>query len=217
MATPAARTSGGLTAALAALAAALDALAGTDLGAEDEEALTAAVPLLERSSVRLEGRGLRRLAEAVRRDLPGRCGLATIGAWLRQQVPTVDRGTATGRGAQALALFGLDELADTLDLTSTRDGVLSGEVSSRHATYITQALSRLVPPATPEGLVDEITLAEAQQALAEQSARQSPAVVRAMAERLVAGLDPQAGERLARGEGPPGGGGGGGPLPGAPR
>src|SRR5919107_1567631 len=209
MASPAARTSGGLAAALAALTAALDTLAGTDLGAEDEDALTAAVPLLERNCRRLDGQGLRLLAEAARRDLPGRCGLGTIGAWLRQQVPTVDRGTATGRGAQALALFGLDELADTLDLTSTRDGVLSGQVSPRHATYITQALSRLVPPATPEGLVDETTLAEAQQALAEQSARQSPAVVRAMAERLVAGLDPQAGERLARDEDRQGGGRGG--------
>src|SRR4051794_20665428 len=200
MASAAARTSGGLAAALAALAAALDALAATELGAEDEDALTAAVPLLERCGRRLDGQGLRLLAEAARRDLPGGYGVGTVGAWLRQQVPTLDRGTATARGAQALALFGLDELGGTLDLTRTRDGVLSGEVSARHATYITQALSRLVPPATPEGLVDETTLAEAQQALTEQSGMQSPAVVRAMAERLVAGLDPQAGERLARDE-----------------
>src|SRR5215216_1941881 len=110
MASPAAKTSGSLAAALAALAAALDALAATELSGEDEDALTAAVPLLERCSRRVDGQALRLLAEAARRDLPGRCGLGTVGAWLRQQVPTVDRGTATARGAQALALFGLGEL-----------------------------------------------------------------------------------------------------------
>jgi Domain of unknown function (DUF222) len=202
MALPAVRAPArrGLAAAVAALEAALDALGETDLGREDDDALTGAVASLERCGRRLDGQGLRALAEASQRDLPGRSGLGTLGGWLREQVPTVDRGAATARALQAQALFGLDELAGELDLGRTRDAVLSGELSTRHAGYIVQALGRLVPPATPAGLVDPATLAEAQEALTAQAAGLSPAVVRAMAERLVATLDPQAGERLARDE-----------------
>jgi hypothetical protein len=180
--------------------AALDQLAATAATEEDDEVLAAAVAQLDRCGRRLEGQSLRLLAEASERDLPNRSGLGNLGAWLRQQLPTTDRREVARRAAQAEALFGLDDLAGTVDLAPTREAVLAGELSSGSAAHITQALSRLVPPATPAGLVDESTLAEAQEALTGQALEHDPAVVRAMAERLVATLDPQAGERLARDE-----------------
>jgi len=190
----------GLAAAVAGVVAAIDRLAGTAPAGEDDEVLADAVAQLDRCGRRLEGQSLRLLAEASERDLPSRSGLGTLGAWLRDRVPTTDRREVARRAAQAEALFGLDELAGAVDLTATRDAVLSGEVTTGSAAHITQALSRLVPPATPAGLVDEATLAEAQQTLTEHAAQHDPAVVRAMAERLVATLDPHAGERLARDE-----------------
>jgi Domain of unknown function (DUF222) len=191
---------GGLPAAVAGVAAAVDALADLVLDPATDEELTRAVAVLDRCSRRLDGQTLRLLAEVSRRSLPAELGVGSLGAWLRQQVVSADRGEATARAAQAEALFGLDELADNLDLTRTRDAVLSGEVSAKHAACITQAMSRLVPPATPAGLVDGATLAEAEEVLVDQARSQPPAVVRAVAERLVATLDPQAGERLARDE-----------------
>jgi hypothetical protein len=191
---------GRLAAAVAGVATALDGLADTVLDGASDEEVAEAVRLLDRCGRRVDGQGLRLLAEASRRSLPGGCGLGSLGAWLRQQVVTTDRGDAAARSAQAEALFGLDDLAGTVDLAPTREAVLSGDVSGRQAACITSALERLVPPATPPGLVDEATLAEAQQTLVEQAAQQPPAVVRAVAERLVAALDPRAGERLARDE-----------------
>jgi hypothetical protein len=190
----------GLGAAVAGVVAALDRLAATAPADESDDVLAAAVAELDRCGRRLDGQGLRLLAEASERGLPNRSGLGNLGAWLRQLVPTTDRRDVSRRAAQAEALFGLDELAGTVDLSPTRDAVLAGDLPSGSAVHITQALSRLVPPATPAGLVDEATLAEAQEALTVQAAQHDPAVVRAVAERLVATLDPQAGERLARDE-----------------
>src|SRR5215217_3440053 len=198
MASTPASVTDGLEAAVAGVVAALDRLAATAPAGEDDDVLAAAVAELDRCGRRLEGQSLRLLAEVSDRDLPERSGLGNLGAWLRQQVPTTDRREVSRRAAQAL--FGLDELAGTVDLAPTRDAVLSGDLPTGSALHITQALSRLVPPATPAGLVDEATLAEAQEVLTGQAAQHDPAVVRAMAERLVATLDPQAGERLARDE-----------------
>src|SRR4051794_2011840 len=200
MASSPARVADGLEAAVSGVVAALDRLAATATAGEDDEVLAAAVAELDRCGRRLEGQSLRLLAEVSERDLPNRSGLGNLGAWLRQQLPTTDRREVSRRAAQAEALFGLDELAGTVDLTPTREAVLSGDLPTGSAVHITQALSRLVPPATPAGLVDEATLAEAQQALTGQATQHDPAVVRAMAERLVATLDPRAGERLARDE-----------------
>jgi len=200
MATTPASVADGLEAALAGVVAALDRLAATAPAGENDDVLAVAIAELDRCGRRLEGQSLRLLAEVSDRDLPKRSGLGNLGAWLRQQVPTTDRREVSRRAAQAQALFGLDELAGRVDLAPTRDAVLSGDLPTGSALHITQALSRLVPPATPAGLVDEATLAEAQEVLTGQAAQHDPAVVRAMAERLVATLDPQAGERLARDE-----------------
>jgi hypothetical protein len=189
-----------LPAVVAGLAAAVEVLAGTVLDAADDDELTRAVADLDRCARRLEGQSLRLLAEAGRRSLPGGLGLGSLGAWLRQQVVSADRGEVAARAAQAETLFGLSELADTVDLARTREAVLAGEVSAKSAAYITQAMERLVPPATPSGLIDEATLADAEEMLVEQARHQPPAAVRAVAERLVATLDPRAGERLARDE-----------------
>src|SRR4051794_13962627 len=190
----------GLAAAVAGLVAAIDRLAETAAAGEEDEVLADAVAQLDRCGRRLDGQSLRLLAEASERDLPNRSGLGTLGAWLRDRGPTTDRGEVARRATQAEALFGLDDLATAVDLTATREAVLSGDITTESAAHITQALGRLVPPATPAGLVDQATLAEAQQALTEHAAQHDPAVIRAMAERLVATLDPQAGERLARDE-----------------
>jgi hypothetical protein len=182
------------------VAAAVDVLADAVLDKADDEELTRAVAALDRCARRLDGQSLRLLAEASRRSLPGSAGLASLGAWLRQQVVSADRGEVAARAAQAETLFGLDPLAETLDLARTREAVLSGDVSAKSAACITQAMGQLVPPATPAGLVDDETLAEAEETLVDQARQQPPAVVRAVAERLVATLDPQAGARLARDE-----------------
>src|SRR4051794_967175 len=178
----------GLAAAVAGLVAAIDRLAETAAAGEEDEVLANAVAQLDRCGRRLEGQSLRLLAEASERDLPNRSGRGTPGAGLRDRLPTTDPREAARRATPAGAVSGLDDLAAAVDLTPTREAVLSGEVTAESAAHITKALGRLVPPATPAGLVDQATLAEAQQALTKHAAQHDPAVVRAIAERLVATL-----------------------------
>src|SRR3954451_19285560 len=120
MASTATSVADGLKAAVAGVVAALHRLGGPPPAGEDDDVLAVAVAELDRCGRRLEGQSLRLLAEVSDRDLPKRSGLGNLGAWLRQQVPTTDRREVSRRAAQAQALFGLDELCRTWDLSPTR-------------------------------------------------------------------------------------------------
>ena len=128
---------------------------------------------IETLTRRLAGVQLSVIAEGITRGLPFATGSGTgagaPGRWVRSLIP-ITPGEASGRTRLAQALFPAAApgptgraLADVL--APTREAVLAGTISLEQARVITTALTTLSPPATPAGLIDEVTLTGAQRML----------------------------------------------------
>ena len=160
----------------------------------------------ERAVRALAGLQLEAIAQGVSRGLPFAAGAGTgagaPGRWLRSLIP-ITAGDAARRASLADALF---TGADADDLTPTREAVLAGAVSTDHAGHVVSALARLRPPSTPAGMIDAVTVREAQVLLLQAATGDSehagldPHQIAKAGVALTSTLDPGAGDRLAKDE-----------------
>ena len=168
--------------------------------------VTELVVVTETAIRALAAQQLAAIAEGLSRGLPAAQGAGTSsgapGKWVRSLI-TVNPGDAARRASLAATLFCEPYSAD---LGPTREAALAGAISLAHAGHITEALGRLRPPDTPDGLIDDTTRAEAQTVLLsaatgdETSAGLDPLQVARAGVALTATLDPAAGDRLAKDE-----------------
>ncbi len=193
-------------AVLATLTAAVSTVRATAPWQADDPEVADLVVQLEVAMRALAGVQLSAIAEGLTRGLPLACGAGTGRAaparWLRSLV-AINPGDARHRADLAAALFSGPQ-ADELE--PTRAAVLAGSISPVHAGHVVDAVERLLPPATPAGLVDDATRVEAQALLLQAGAgdRDHPAVdptqLAKAALALTATLDPGYGDRLAQDE-----------------
>lgn len=192
--------------AVGAVSAALDVLVGAGAWQVSDAEVAGLVVQLEVLARRVQAVQLGVVAEGISRGLPLASGAGTgasaPGRWLRSLV-AITPGDAARRAGLAQALFsgpGHQELAPT------RQALAAGAIGTAHAGHIVTALAQLEPPATPQGLIDEGTRAEAQSLLlgfaagSDQHHALDPAQVAKAARTLCATVDPGADDRLARDE-----------------
>ncbi len=120
---------GSLSAALAGLAAAVDALAEVELGGETDRGVLDAAVELQRLGNRLAGGQLRVLDEVDRRDAYTLDAAVTSASWLRHRT-RVDHGQASRLTRAAVRLRQLPTLGAAL---------AAGDISLGHVTAVTQA------------------------------------------------------------------------------
>ena len=209
-----------VTEVLASVRAQLDSLAALAPWQLLDTDIATMVVQAEALSRRLAGVQLAVIAEGIGRGLPFATGSGTgqgaPAAWVRSLVP-VTPGQASGRARLAQALFagaatGPTGRALALTLEPTRDAVLAGTISTGHARAIAAAMTTLSPPATPDGVIDQVTLTGAQQMLlsyatgtsapdgSDLTAALDPRQLNKAVVALTATLDPGAGDRLAADE-----------------
>jgi hypothetical protein len=187
------RSAGVASEAFAALAAALDGVAGVEWWRWSEPELAEAVAAVHRAESRCAAAGVAVLAEAVGRGMPLSCGHKDGARWLRSQVP-VTPSVAKARSVLAEA-FGT-AAKPCADLAPTREAFAAGEISVGHASVVVRTMEAV--EAIPG--IDPQTAGEAQALLVETAQVVDPAQLGRAGQRLRHRLDPGAAERLARDE-----------------
>ncbi|MGN6300067.1 MAG: hypothetical protein ACTHN8_03130, partial [Angustibacter sp.] len=142
-------TSGGAgdaRAAVSALLAGVEQLAGAALWPLADGELAGLADALDRVRRLADGQLVRMLAEVDSRGLPGRDGTGSSGAWLRRVAPSMRPGEAAGLGKQAHTLY---RSALAPELGPTRAALEAGQVRVCQARVVTEAVEQLSPPPVP--------------------------------------------------------------------
>ncbi len=182
---------------LAAAQAALDGVADVEAWTLSDQQVTQGVVRLQRLSRLVAAQQLRLVAEAETRGLPAKAGHRRPSGWLRSVLPTLTAGQAAALAGRAETLF---TAAVAAELTATRDAVLAGDVALDQAEVVAGAVAALVPPQSPAGTVDAVTLVEAEAFLLQQARAHDARALARLATSLRVRLDPDADDRLARDE-----------------
>lgn len=193
-------------AALVALTSGVDTVRDAAPWHASDREVADLVVQLEIAMRALAGVQLTAIAEGITRGLPLACGAGTgqaaPGRWLRSLV-AINPGDARRRADLAAALFTGPQARE---FEPTRSALLAGSISPVHAGHVVDAVERLLPPATPAGLVDDATRSEAQALLLQAAAGDSdhqavdPTQLAKAGLALTATLDPGHGDRLAHDE-----------------
>jgi hypothetical protein len=195
-------------AAASALLETVDTLAGAQAWRCSEGDLGRLVQTLEVAQRRLDLVAAHAAVDAFDRGLPATAGFTTTGAgpeakvrsiagWLRSLV-NISPFQARHRAKAAVALLADPGLSP--QLAETRAAAERGQISTAHAVVIADTVRTLSPPRTPTDVVDDATRADVEHVLVAHACVLDPAQTRAVANRAIAVLDPDAGDRLAHDE-----------------
>ncbi|WP_460458103.1 DUF222 domain-containing protein, partial [Angustibacter peucedani] len=164
-------------------------VADRDLGAAYREA--------ERVERLAAARKIALAAQAQSRGLPAAKGCRDVAAWVQWEVPTAGLAEARVVARRAEALYRAPVAAV---LAPTRDALAAGAVSGPQADAVMGAVTALLPPVVPVGVVPAEAVEQVQALLLGEADRLDPRALAKVAAKLRASLDPGADDRLARDE-----------------